>query len=55
MGILQTLASTMAVIAVGDKLPSVTLYENAPDGKVDIAEVCAGKKVCSDTIFVSLT
>ena len=45
----------MAVIAVGDKLPAVTLYENSPDGKVDIADLCAGKKVSSDTIYVTPT
>ena len=29
---------------MGDKLPSVNLFENAPDKKVNIAELCAGKK-----------
>jgi len=35
--------STMP-LKVGDKLPSVNLFENAPDKKVNIAELCAGKK-----------
>ena len=33
------------MVAVGDKIPSVILNENSPDTKIDIAEVCAGKKV----------
>ena len=35
----------MAPIAVGDKLPNVVLYENSPDGKVELVPLCAGKKV----------
>jgi len=31
--------------AVGDKVPSVTLFENNPGNKVSLEEVCAGKKV----------
>lgn len=34
---------TMAA-KVGDKLPKVTLYENAPDNKVELHDVYAGKK-----------
>ena len=37
--------SAMAPVAVGDKVPSVTLFENSPANKVDLAELCAGKKV----------
>ena len=37
--------SAMAPVAVGDKVPSVTLFENSPGNKVDLAEFCAGKKV----------
>jgi len=36
--------SVMAPIAVGDKVPTVTLYEDSPANKVDIGELCAGKK-----------
>jgi len=32
------------VIKVGDKLPAVTLFEGTPDGKVDLAELFAGKR-----------
>lgn len=32
-------------IKVGDKIPSVDLYENAPTNKVNIAKLCEGKKV----------
>merc|ERR1711973_297472 len=32
-------------VAVGDKIPSVTLFENSPGNKVNMAELCAGKKV----------
>lgn len=32
-------------IKVGDKLPSVELYENSPGNKVNILDVCKGKKV----------
>jgi 2-Cys peroxiredoxin 5 len=35
----------MAPVAVGDALPSVELFENNPGNKVNIAELCAGKKV----------
>jgi len=37
--------SKMAPVAVGDKMPSVDLYENNPGTKVNISELCAGKKV----------
>ena len=37
--------STMSPVAVGDKLPSVTLYKDSPADKVDLARLCAGKKV----------
>ena len=33
------------MVVVGDKMPSVSLAENNPDSKVDISELCAGKKV----------
>jgi len=36
--------STMAPISVGDKIPSVTLFEGNPGGKVELAEMCTGKK-----------
>ncbi|XP_063222887.1 peroxiredoxin-5, mitochondrial [Bacillus rossius redtenbacheri] len=32
-------------IKVGDKLPSAELYEDSPASKVNISELCAGKKV----------
>merc|ERR1711936_1291084 len=35
----------VAMVAVGDMIPSVSLAENNPDTKVDISELCAGKKV----------
>jgi len=35
----------MAPVAVGDAVPSVDLYENNPGTKVNVAELCAGKKV----------
>jgi len=35
----------MAPVAVGDKIPSVNLFENDPGTKVNLSEVCAGKKV----------
>jgi len=35
----------MAPVAVGDKVPDVTLFEDSPGGKVSLASVCAGKKV----------
>lgn len=50
---------------VGDKLPSVELYENSPANKVNIMDLCAGKKVilfavpgaftpgCSKVSFIS--
>jgi len=31
-------------IKVGDKLPAVSLFEGTPDGKVEVAELFAGKK-----------
>ena len=37
--------SAMAPIAVGDKVPNVTLFEDSPGGKVELASLCAGKKV----------
>ncbi|XP_041987775.1 peroxiredoxin-5, mitochondrial [Aricia agestis] len=36
---------TMAPIKVGDKLPSVDLFEDSPANKVNISELAAGKKV----------
>ncbi|CAD6208335.1 GSCOCG00003341001-RA-CDS [Cotesia congregata] len=33
------------VISVGDKLPSVDLYEDAPSNKVNSAELVSGKKI----------
>eukprot|EP00092_Neocalanus_flemingeri_P041986 GFUD01045735.1.p1 GENE.GFUD01045735.1~~GFUD01045735.1.p1 ORF type:complete len:158 (+),score=39.95 GFUD01045735.1:101-574(+) len=35
----------MAPIAVGDQVPSVNLFEDSPGGKVELASLCAGKKV----------
>ena len=35
----------MAPVAIGDKVPSVSLFENSPGNKVDLVELCAGKKV----------
>eukprot|EP00092_Neocalanus_flemingeri_P016001 GFUD01017320.1.p1 GENE.GFUD01017320.1~~GFUD01017320.1.p1 ORF type:complete len:158 (-),score=36.42 GFUD01017320.1:180-653(-) len=35
----------MAPIAVGDQVPTVTLFEDSPGGKVELASLCAGKKV----------
>jgi len=35
----------MAPVAVGDSLPSVDLFENTPANKVNIADLCKGKKV----------
>jgi len=35
----------MAPVAVGDKVPAINLFENTPDNKVDLAALCAGKKV----------
>ncbi|XKL61435.1 hypothetical protein PGB90_008492 [Kerria lacca] len=32
-------------IKVGDKLPSIELYENSPVNKVNILNLCSGKKV----------
>ena len=37
--------SAMAPVAVGDKVPSVTLFEDSPGGKVELGSLCAGKKV----------
>merc|ERR1711934_522852 len=37
--------AAMAPVAVGDKVPSVALFENSPGNKVDRAALCAGKKV----------
>jgi len=35
----------MAPVAVGDAIPSVDLFENNPGTKVNIADLCKGKKV----------
>ena len=35
----------MAPVAVGDQVPAVTLFEDSPGGKVELASLCAGKKV----------
>ena len=37
--------SAMAPVAVGDQVPAVTLFEDSPGGKVELASLCAGKKV----------
>ncbi|XP_026463930.1 peroxiredoxin-5, mitochondrial [Ctenocephalides felis] len=37
--------SAMAQIKVGDKIPSVDLFEDTPANKVNIANLAAGKKV----------
>jgi len=42
---LHSSASAMAPIAVGDKVPSIDLFEDNPGNKVNLAELCAGKKV----------
>merc|ERR1712112_300247 len=34
----------MAPVAVGDKIPSVSLFKDSPGDKVDISALCAGKK-----------
>ena len=47
--------SAMAPVAVGDKLPSVALFENSPGNKVDIAELCAGKKVTTLLLRFDIT
>ncbi|XP_020289705.1 peroxiredoxin-5, mitochondrial [Pseudomyrmex gracilis] len=39
------LSSQKMVISVGDKLPSVDLFENTPNDKVNIAQIAAGKKI----------
>ena len=31
-------------LQVGDQIPDVALFEGAPDGKVGLGELCAGKK-----------
>lgn len=35
----------VAVQQEGDKIPSVELFEDSPANKINIAELCAGKKV----------
>lgn len=35
----------MVQIKEGDKIPSIDLYEDSPANKVNIADLCAGKKV----------
>jgi len=35
----------MVQIKVGDKVPSIDLYEDSPANKVNIADLCANKKV----------
>jgi len=35
----------MVQIKVGDKIPSVDLYEDSPANKINIADLCANKKV----------
>ncbi|XP_015601491.1 peroxiredoxin-5, mitochondrial [Cephus cinctus] len=39
------LSARNMVIAVGDKLPSVDLYEETPANKVNLAQLAAGKKI----------
>uniref|UniRef100_A0A023F8A5 Peroxiredoxin-5 n=1 Tax=Triatoma infestans TaxID=30076 RepID=A0A023F8A5_TRIIF len=41
----HTSTSANMPIQIGDKIPSVDLYENSTANKVNIAELCAGKKV----------
>ena len=40
-----TFARTMAQLAAGARIPSVALGENTPATSVDIAALCAGKRV----------
>jgi len=35
----------MAPVAVGDKVPSIDLFENDPGTKVNLASLCEGKKI----------
>ena len=35
----------MSALQVGDKLPSVELYENTPTNKVNLSDLAKGKKV----------
>merc|ERR1712212_1455500 len=42
---IKSTSAIMAPVAVGDKVPSVILFENSPGNKVDLAELCSGKKV----------
>ncbi|XP_014369306.2 peroxiredoxin-5, mitochondrial [Papilio machaon] len=42
---LHTSTITMAPVKVGDKLPSVDLFEDSPANKVNICDLTAGKKV----------
>jgi peroxiredoxin len=35
----------VSVLQVGDKLPSVELYENTPTNKVNLSDLTKGKKV----------
>lgn len=37
--------SKMVQIKEGDKIPSIDLFEDSPANKVNIADLCAGKKV----------
>lgn len=37
--------SNMVQIKEGDKVPSIDLFEDSPANKVNIADLCAGKKV----------
>ncbi|XP_055607471.1 peroxiredoxin-5, mitochondrial-like [Uranotaenia lowii] len=37
--------SKMVLIKEGDKIPSIDLFEDSPANKVNIADLCAGKKV----------
>ncbi|XP_029170162.1 peroxiredoxin-5, mitochondrial [Nylanderia fulva] len=39
------ISSQKMVIAVGDKLPTVDLFENTPADKVNLAQAAAGKKI----------
>uniref|UniRef100_A0A0P4VNZ4 Peroxiredoxin-5 n=1 Tax=Rhodnius neglectus TaxID=72488 RepID=A0A0P4VNZ4_9HEMI len=41
----HTSTSANMPIQIGDKIPSVDLYENTQANKVNIEELCAGKKV----------
>lgn len=41
----MTIFSCKTLIQVGDKLPTVDLYENSPTNKVNLAKIAEGKKI----------